>query len=85
MATCGKCDTTWTGMRAEHCAACHETFTGTESGDRHRAGDWTDENPRRCLSHAEMRELGLGQDDRGMWQRVRPHRMPRFVGRAEQG
>lgn len=30
----------------------------------------------------EMRAAGLGQDDRGMWQRVRPARMPRDVGRA---
>lgn len=30
---CGK---SWTGLKREHCPACHETFSSTKAGDRHR-------------------------------------------------
>lgn len=80
-ADCPDCRITWAGSKPEHCAACHETFTGTEAGNRHRLGDWNDDS-RRCLNAEEMRAAGLGQNDRGIWQRVRPTRVPRDVGRA---
>lgn len=32
----GECGTTWTGLRREHCAGCHETFNSTKAGDKHR-------------------------------------------------
>lgn len=62
-----------------HCAVCCESFTGTEAGDMHRVGDHNDRDPlspdrRRCLTPAEMRTSGLGQNDRGHWQRTRPDR-----------
>ena len=54
------------GLRTEHCAACHQTFTGTTSGDRHRVGAfWPDE--RRCLTPEEMRAKGMEQNARGHW------------------
>ena len=58
------------GLRTEHCTVCHETFTGTSSGDKHRVGDFNpgDKNyPRRCLSADEMRAKGMEQNARGQW------------------
>lgn len=65
IATC-RCGRSWTGSRAEHCPACHETFTGTPSGDRHRVGDHG-EGSRRCLTRGEMQISGMGTDERGAW------------------
>lgn len=53
--------------RAEHCPACHETFTSTQAGDAHRTGPM--EN-RRCLTPDEMRnrpKRPLEQDQKGSW------------------
>lgn len=58
--TCPGCPAKWTGLRIEHCAACHETFTGTKAGDRHRVGAYgvtTGPNRRRCLTVDEMRAI----------------------------
>lgn len=68
--TCSRCGISWTGLRIEHCAACHETFTGTSSGDRHRAGDHAislGPDRRRCLTPEEMRAKGMTQNARGQW------------------
>lgn len=68
--TCRKCGTTWAGLRIEHCTECHETFTGTSSGDRHRVGDhatFTGPDRRRCLTPDEMRDKGMAQNARGQW------------------
>lgn len=57
-------------MRIEHCAACHQTFTGTSSGDRHRTGDHAislGPKRRRCLTPEEMRAKGMTQNARGQW------------------
>lgn len=35
-ASCGGCDTTWTGTAIAHCSGCHRTFGGTKSFDMHR-------------------------------------------------
>ena len=64
-ATC-KCGASWTGKRIEHCDACHETFTGTSAGDKHRTGSYVPME-RRCLSADEMRALGMEQNARGVW------------------
>lgn len=64
------CGTTWTGLRIEHCPECHETFTGTTSGDRHRVGDHaltTGPDRRRCLTAEEMRGRGMTQNARDQW------------------
>lgn len=64
------CGAKWTGLRIEHCTACHETFTGTTSGDRHRVGDhaiYVGPKRRRCLTPDEMRDKGMAQNARGQW------------------
>lgn len=33
---CLKCPAQWGGMNTAHCAACHHTFSGVTSFDRHR-------------------------------------------------
>lgn len=74
-----KCGAKWSGHRIEHCPSCHETFTGTSAGDRHRTGDHalsTGPDRRRCLSADEMRERGMRQNERGQW--GNGGEMPRF-------
>lgn len=64
------CGAKWTGARIEHCPACHETFTGTSAGDKHRTGDHaTSVGPdrRRCLTVDEMLEKGIARNRRGHW------------------
>lgn len=70
MTTCAQCETTWTGKRIEHCPECHQTFTGTTSGDMHRTGRHdtsTGPNRRRCLSIEEMETKGMTTNARGHW------------------
>lgn len=65
-----RCGQSWTGLRIEHCTSCHETFTGTTSGDKHRVGEHhIDVGPtrRRCLSPDQMRAKGMAQNTRGQW------------------
>ncbi|BAJ30092.1 MULTISPECIES: FDXHR family putative zinc-binding protein [Kitasatospora] len=57
------CGRQWSGQRAEHCPACHETFASTRAGDAHRTGP---HNARRCLPPATA---ALWQDARGLWHR----------------
>ena len=61
-ATCGK---SWTGKRMEHCKVCHETFSSTIAGDKHRTGQHGID--RRCLTASEMDEKGLRRNARGVW------------------
>jgi hypothetical protein len=67
-ATHPACGKSWGGYRAEHCAVCCETFSGTSAGDRHRKGPFT---ARVC---ADPASVGLHQDSRGVW------RMPAVDG-----
>ena len=70
MTTCPPCGTTWTGHRIEHCTVCHETFTGTSAGDKHRTGGhavFVGPERRRCLTPDEMRDKGMSQNERGQW------------------
>ncbi len=67
--TC-RCGATWTGSRAEHCAACCQTFSGTTAGDAHRVGKhdvFTGPDRRRCLTTDEMTERGMVRNKRGLW------------------
>ena len=67
---CQQCGTRWSGLRIEHCKACHETFTGTSAGDMHRTGKHglrEGSDRRRCLTPDEMREKGMTQNARGQW------------------
>lgn len=68
--TCTACGKSWGGLRAEHCTVCHETFSGTTAGDRHRTGDhavFVGPDRRRCLTADEMRDKGLEQNTKGIW------------------
>jgi hypothetical protein len=35
---CPRCPARWGGANTSHCAACHRTFTGVQSFDKHRGG-----------------------------------------------
>lgn len=64
------CGARWTGLRIEHCTECHETFSGSTSGDRHRIGEHHithGPDRRRCRTPEEMRKLGMEQNSRGQW------------------
>lgn len=61
------CGETWTGFRIEHCTVCHQTFTGTQSGDMHRVGPHWPIGQRRCLTPAEMETKGMRRNARGRW------------------
>lgn len=66
---CG-CGTSWSGMKIEHCPECHQTFTGTSAGDKHRTGDHavsTGPDRRRCRTVEEMLEVWMTQNRRGVW------------------
>ena len=70
LSQCQQCRKTWGGLRAQHCKACHETFTGTESGDKHRTGKHdvrTGNARRRCRTPDEMLAVGLVVNPRGLW------------------
>lgn len=71
MGTCG-CGATWTGAKMEHCPepGCHQTFSGTRSGDKHRTGEHhisTGPDRRRCRTVEEMLAAGMVQNQRGVW------------------
>jgi hypothetical protein len=62
-----KCGSKWSGTTVEHCTACHRTFSGSTTGDRHRVGRhelFTGPNRRRCLTVAEMAGLRTRSDHR---------------------
>ncbi len=59
--SCGK---TWTGLAAQHCAACCETFIGTAAGDLHRRGPF---GRRKCVPEFLLPAIGLKRDPRGVW------------------
>lgn len=68
--TACNCGATWTGHRIEHCTECHETFTGTGAGDKHRVGEHAIHvrpDRRRCLSPVEMTARGMTKNARGRW------------------
>lgn len=52
-----RCGAVWSGHRAEHCTICHETFSGSTTGDAHRVGPH--DGNRRCLTGDELTALGL--------------------------
>ena len=72
-----KCGAWWTGLKVEHCVVCHQSFTGTNSADKHRVAVnfKLDENGRkvrlshhnRCLTEDEMREVGMTKNYFGLW------------------
>ncbi len=82
-----KCGKRWKTLRAEHCTVCHETFSGSKTGDAHRVGEHgvtEGPNRRRCLAPAEVKikrgkrgVFGLKwNEERQYWQEDDPD--PRF-------
>ena len=68
--TCRTCGDRIVGMKLEHCACCHGTFTCTAAGDMHRVGRHgvTDgPNRRRCLTSEAMLDKGMTRNTRGHW------------------
>jgi hypothetical protein len=57
--SCSGCTTTWTGVAAAHCPACHRLFASPKLFDQHRetTRDPTDQG--RCLDPAVVRHNGL--------------------------
>ena len=53
------------------CTACGEHFNSTYAFDRHRTGEYDHQGSRRCLSVAEMTEIGFSKTARGYWIRTR--------------
>ena len=52
------------------CEACGQQFAGLVYFDKHRTGKFTEEHPsygRKCLSPAEMREIGLELNAKNQW------------------
>lgn len=62
-----RCGATWGGRRAQHCPACHETFTGDTAGDMHRVGPFHPKGARRCLTPTEMEAKGMRRNTHGVW------------------
>lgn len=86
-----KCDAKWKTLRAEHCTLCHQTFSGTTTGDAHRVGDHgVTKGPRRrrCLPPEEVKikrgkrgVFGLKwSEDRGYWAEDDPSNPFRDLG-----
>jgi hypothetical protein len=69
------CGAIWTGLKIEHCKACHQTFAATEPGDAHRVGRF-EPDERRCLTPDEMTKGG-------MWSTENPYSTLIWHGRIE--
>ncbi len=61
------------------CSVCGKLFAGDTSFRMHRVGEMPAYGPvgeaskyRRCLTPAEMREIGLKRDSKGRWCRLMP-------------
>lgn len=68
--TCRTCGDRIVGKKLEHCPVCHETFTCTAAGDRHRVGrHGAVDGPhrRRCLTPEKMLDKGMTRNTRGRW------------------
>ena len=65
-----RCGKSWRGMKLEHCMECHDTFTGSGSGDKHRTGTHgvlSGPDRRRCRTIPEMLAIGMAQNAFGHW------------------
>lgn len=52
-----KCGSSWTGKNRSHCSACHVTFGGVASFDRHR----------QSIGCVAPEDLGLVDNGNGVW------------------
>ena len=65
---CGpSCQRLAVGKRRNHCNGCHEFFNSDAAFEMHRVGNYTDEDPRRCLTVEEMLERGMALNKDGYW------------------
>jgi len=56
-----RCGARWTGLNRAHCSACHITFGGVASFDRHRAGG-------ECMPLEDIiNKLKLADNGKGVW------------------
>ncbi|GLZ81426.1 hypothetical protein Afil01_62330 [Actinorhabdospora filicis] len=60
MTTCTDCSASWSGMRAAHCAGCHQTFATVADFDYHRSG-------RRSAPCDAPAAIGLAPNAHGYW------------------
>jgi hypothetical protein len=60
-----RCGARWFGAAIAHCAACHQTFGGVSSFDKHRAG--TKDKTQLQGECARPSDIGLVQNERGVW------------------
>lgn len=58
-----QCGKSWTGLRREHCPACHETFSSNTAGNLHRRGEFGID--RRCIDPVEAGLVKIN----GVWQK----------------
>lgn len=72
----GVCGGVTTAGTIGHCRACHTSFSGNTVFDLHRVGKHGTVE-RRCLTTAEMAELGWSVDSRGVWRGPAPE-VPRW-------
>lgn len=61
-----ECGKTWTGLRREHCPACHETFNSTFAADKHRRGEFGAD--RRCIDPGEAGLVAVDHEWGTCWQ-----------------
>ena len=56
------CGAEWSGHKPEHCVVCHETFSTTRAGDRHRRAD-----TQGAISCQEPLGVGLVRGSDNVW------------------
>lgn len=64
--THGECGRFWSGLRRQHCPACHETFNSTWAADKHRVGAFGVD--RRCLDPQEAGLVAVEHEWGTCWQ-----------------
>ena len=68
VAPCGpECLSRPVGHQRNHCSTCHEFFNSDSAFDMHRVGDFSEANPRRCMTVEEMSGAGMQVNKDGYW------------------
>lgn len=61
-----QCGKAWSGLRREHCPACHETFNSSFAADKHRKGEHGVN--RHCITPAQAGLLAVQYEWGTVWQ-----------------
>ena len=72
-------------LRGDHCrcVACGGYFNSTRAFDKHRKGEYRN---RRCLTEAEMLEIGMAKNTDGWWVTAALKMAPAYLhGNARNG